>query len=693
VAEGGRSRARGASATRALRAYAAILDVELRALARDRRALFSAIFLPALLYPLVFAGHRLVDRVTHETLELREVRVALDLDRAPPDCASRLRELIAREGPAALVDVDASELVEMEPAVQAGGLDAIERQRMIVQALLATAGGADALLVARVQDEEPRFALRPYYDGTDDASNEANRRVARALSEIARELRDRRMRTLVGADPARGLAPVPIDTASAEDKSGAALGRLLPLVAVLVLLSGASYAALSAFAGERENGTLETLLVQPVPALAIVAAKFTAVLAAALATLLVNAASALGCIALGLAKLPGSMPIEASGAPGAAGVAIGAGRLALAALAFLPAALFLCAVLCALCGRARTFRQGQQMLLPLMLVALMPALLATQPEVETDALLAAVPLVGPALALRDALRGAADGALVAWMFAANAIWSAIALVPLARALDAERSLASFDVERESAERRIQSRYALRFGAVAVFLVYMAGSTLQVWQPVWGLLITLWVLLPVLAILSARGTARRAREPLPRTLSLGAPAWHHAIGAVLLAPALARAVEIFFEWQKSVLPLPSGYEEIALPLELRSLSPLASFLVLALSPAVCEELFCRGALLSGLKRDLGIVQCIVYDALVFGAMHASIERFAPTALVGAVLTAVALRSRSVWPCVALHAAYNAVLLGGEEIPRAASWFAIPALVCLAIPAGARSSAPR
>jgi sodium transport system permease protein len=596
-----------------------------------------------------------------------------------------VRELIAREGPAALVDVDASELVAIEPAILEGGVDAIEHQRALVQALLAAAG-ADALIVARQQEDEPHLALRSYFDGTDDASNEANRRVARALLEIAREMRDRKLSDVLGSDPARGLVPVPIDTASSEDKSGAALGRLLPLIAVLVLLSGASYAALAAFAGERENGTLETLLVQPASTRAIVAAKFTAVLAAALATLAVNAGSALGCLALGLGRLPGTVADSS-------GIAVGAERLAAASIAFLPAAVFLCAVLCALCGRARTFRQGQQMLLPLMLVALMPTLLATQPEVEMDALLAAVPLVGPSLALRDALQGTGDGALLAWMFAANAAWCVLALAPLARALDAERVFSSHDVERESAERRIQSRTALRFGAVAVFLAYTAGSTLQVWHPLWGLLLTLWVLLPALALLSARGTARRARESLARVLTLGAPRWHHALGALLLAPGLARAAQLVFEWQRSVIPLPSGYDDIALPIELQGLTPLASFFVLALSPAITEELFCRGALLSGLKRDLSALSCVAYDALIFGAMHASIERFAPTALVGAVLTAIALRTRSLWPCVLLHAGYNSMLLFGEGLPSELAWISVVGVMLLVWTPSGTSTAPR
>ena len=89
----------------------------------------------------------------------------------------------------------------------------------------------------------------------------------------------------MSVDPARGLDLEAVDLARPGDTSGATLGRWLPLLAVMVLLSGGSYAALAVFAGEREAGTLETLLVQPVPAEQIALGKFLAVLSAGSLTL------------------------------------------------------------------------------------------------------------------------------------------------------------------------------------------------------------------------------------------------------------------------------------------------------------------------------------------------------------------------------------------------------------------------
>src|SRR5439155_23528395 len=103
--------------------------------------------------------------------------------------------------------------------------------------------------------------------------------------------------------------------------------------------------------------------------------------------------------------------------------------------------------------------------------------------------------------------------LALWMLLASAAWAILALRQLSVSLDAERLLQSAGGEAESAQRRVQSRYALRWAWVAVFLLYGAGGVLQAKSLAWGLLVTLFGLLLPLALLSARGTVRRAGESL------------------------------------------------------------------------------------------------------------------------------------------------------------------------------------
>lgn len=658
----------------------AIFAHELLSLARDRRALFLSVVLPALLYPFLFWGRDWLEGFSRETLEARAIQVGVDLSRAKPELAELARAELAKQTPIELVDVDASALQEIEPEVLTGTPEAVETERATAQRILATAG-ADALLVALVVDGAPPLELRVFHDGADDDSREALRRVELARSALLME-RSLALRTeLLGNDPGAGLDPRPVDVATDADQSGAALGRFLPLIAVLVLLSGGSYAALAAFAGEREAGTLETLLVQPVPARSIVIAKFAAVLVAALATLVCNTLGMLGSAAAGLGSFPG---IDAAGPLGSGG-ALGPGlaRLVTAAIAFLPAVVLVCALLCLVCGRARTFREGQHLLLPLMLVTLAPTLLATQQDVRLDLLLGAIPLTGPALAARDALRGELDLRYVAWTFVAGAGWAWLALARVSSLLDAERVLSTSGDENEDARRAVQSQSALRWAIGCVFAIYLVGGTLQTLHTVWGLVATLCALVPLFAWLSARGTARRAKEGLATTLGLVRPRALHVLGALLCAPALHQIARAVFAWQQEALPLPVGFAQQALGVEISGLSTWGQLALLAIAPALGEELFFRGALWSGLKRDLPLWRSVGWEMLLFGAAHASIYRFVPTGLLGGVLTLVVARAGSLWPCVALHAGYNGLLVVSERWPLLAN----PWLAALALPGAA------
>lgn len=654
----------------------AICAVQLRTLLRDRRALFAAFVLPVLLYPVLFLGRSLLERISAHSLESQTVRVAVDLARAPEDARQRTRAAIEKCAPVEVEDVDAARL--LEGWEWARGPESNEAAREHAAALLAT--GCDALVIALPGERPPTWSILTYYDGTRDSANEAQRRVHAAVLALSDEIADERRLALLGYDPARGLKLSPIDVASAEDQGGANLGRWLPLLAIFVLLGGASHAALSAFAGEREAGTLETLLVHPVPSLVVVAAKFAAVLVVGIVTLLLNAASVVASLGFGLGTLPGTRAGE---------FALDATRVLGGALAFLPAAVLVCALLCLVCGRARTFREGQNLLLPLLFVTVLPTLPALQPDVRLDAFLAAVPLTGPSLVLRDVLRGTASLPLALWMFAASSGWAALALWRLATALDSERLVQHGTNEAEADGRRLQSQGALRWALVVVFAVYLVGGWLQALHPVWGLAATLWILLPIAAWASARSTARRARASIASVLSLRAPRIAHVAAALCAAPAAAACAKSVFEWQKEFLPVPSSLESVALPLEIAGLSPLAQLVLLALSPAICEELFFRGAFLGGLRKDLSWPRILALQGLFFGAVHASIHRFAPTAVLGVVLAAFVLRTRSLATAVVLHAGYNAIVVLGDRAPwiadRRLAWLGLLSAVLLLFPA--------
>lgn len=665
-----------------------VLSSELRQLVRDRRALFAAVLLPALLYPLLFWGTEELERSGEELLAAREVLVALDLGAAPPEVADRARAAILQRTPIQVFEVDAQDLVTFERE-EAGPLDpdlATAQRRTRYDRLLS--GGGSALVTGDTDPDLPsRAVFHVYFDVKDDESREAADRAKEALGEVDVRLTEARRAELLGADPALGLDLEPVDVASAADASGAALGRWLPLLAVLVLLSGGSYAALAVFAGEREAGTLETLLVQPVPSRLVVLGKFLAVLCAGGVTLSTNLASLVVCGSLGLGDLPG-FDGGATG-PGLARLALG--------LVYLPGAVLVLAVLSLVCGKARTFREGQQTILPVMIVTALPTAIVMQPELETSLLLAALPFAGAALCVRDAMAGDLALTPAAVMWVAHAGWAWLVLTRLGVLLDAERVLSSGGSGDEDALRRASARHGLRWGFISVLLMYVVGVRLQQWDLEWGLGLTLWGLVLALALATA-WRARGRRGGLAGELALGPPHPLHALAGLLCIPAALWAMGHLLTWQLEVLPMPASSQADATGLAILQWStPLLVFLV-AVSPGVCEEVLFRGALLSSLRRDLTPTRAVLWQALYFALMHLSVYRLLPTFLLGVALGALTLRARSVWPAVLAHAAYNAthILTQAERVDwssRAAwpylPWLALVGVGLLALPRGERA----
>lgn len=641
-----------------------VFTCELQGFLRDRRALISAVVLPVVLYPLLFFANSWLEKVGRETMAARQVTLGIDLTGAEDELAQSVRRRLAEELPIELVDVDAASLRELSEGLHQGRPEAELEEKHLGRELLDV--GFDAIVSCVPHPVlAGRVGFRVHYDGSRDLSNEAQERAERALDDLAaREAQRRRASVLGDADPGLGLDAERVDVATAEKTSGAALGKMLPLVAVLVILSGGAYGALAAFAGEREARTLETLLVQPVPAAAVVHGKFMAVLALALAALVSNALSLVGSVLSGLGRLPGMQALDARGlslevlGPELA-------RLGLGALMFLPAALLLCALLCWLSARARSFREGQQAIFPLTLIAALPAAAVGAADVDLAWGTALVPLLGNALCLRDAVAGRLAAGPAALAFGAGLAWAALVLRRMAGLLDAERDLQGDEHEREQNLRRTQSSRALAWGFAAALALYAVGGWLQSRSPLWGLAATLWVLAPLLAWLAARGTARRARATLGQVLSLRRPSAWHVVGALCLAPTLAWLMRQWVPLQQRLLPMPSTHMGPDSPFAAVLDQPAwVLFLVLALSPAIGEELLFRGALQGGLRRDLSAGRTSLWQGLLFGLAHASLWRFVPTAVLGAVLSLITSRSGSLFPAVALHLAYNAVIVLGD-----------------------------
>jgi sodium transport system permease protein len=85
------------------------------------------------------------------------------------------------------------------------------------------------------------------------------------------------------------------------------------------------------------------------------------------------------------------------------------------------------------------------------------------------------------------------------------------------------------------------------------------------------------------------------------------------------------------------------------------------LLLAVLPALCEELAFRGFILSGLRHLGHKWWAIVLSAVFFGVAHGLLQQSIMASLLGVVLGFVAVQTGSLVPCVLFHMTHNGLML--------------------------------
>jgi ABC-2 type transport system permease protein/sodium transport system permease protein len=450
------------------------------------------------------------------------------------------------------------------------------------------------------------------------------------------------------------------------------LGTLVPLVLILMTITGAVYPAIDLTAGERERGTLEALMAAPVPRLSLLLAKYVAVLTVAMLTALVNLTAMMVTIASS-----GLGPILL-GARGLAPASLVAVLLLLALFAA-----FFAAVLLSITSFARSFKEAQAYLIPLMVVSLAPGFLSVMPGLHLGPFWSVVPLANIVLLARDVLQGEA-----AWGWGAVAVLTTLLYASLALSLAArifgsdailygsEMSWADLFRRRAGQPRASLPAALTTLAVVGPLYVLVSGLLAQLQAlPMSGQLcaaaastLMLFALVP-LAMAHLQGVCwpqgfQLQPAPLRAWLAaavLGASLWPLAYNLLVLCQQWGLAT-----WTPERLAEHRGaIEELALRLRQTPLPLL--LMALAVVPAVAEELFFRGYLLAALRGRLPGWAAILLTAGLFGLFHASLgglvalERIPPSTLLGVALGWLCWQTGSVLPGMLLHGLHNAWML--------------------------------
>ena len=169
------------------------------------------------------------------------------------------------------------------------------------------------------------------------------------------------------------------------------------------------------------------------------------------------------------------------------------------------------------------------------------------------------------------------------------------------------------------------------------------------------------LMPLLFVLVPSAVLVYWKVDLIHGLALHRPSTRHVAAGVLIglsAWVLAYEVNVL---QHAVIGIPKTAVESAevLTKTLAALPVASVFVLIALVPAVCEELLFRGLLLRSLATTERKWAAILASAAVFGLFHFVIFKFLVTAVLGALLGYLCWQSRSVLPAVVAHFLHNAI----------------------------------
>ena len=464
------------------------------------------------------------------------------------------------------------------------------------------------------------------------------------------------------------------DVATRPEAASTVWAKIFPFLLVMMSLTGAFYPAVDLCAGEKERGTMETLLISPASRAEIVVGKFLTVLLASMATALLNLAS-MGLTAWQLAGMfGGGQPLK----PGAQGA-----RSAMMASMFappswtsavwmvlllVPLAAFFSAICLSLAVMARSMKEGQYYMTPLYLVALPLIFLTLVPGIELTPLTSLIPITGASLLLKALMLGE-YGVARRYFLAVMVPIVVYGMIALWWAIDQFKSESVLFREAERFDLKSWVRHLWRDkkttpGPGEAILCFALMLT------------TGWFLMPYLGTslfgMAAMQVAVVLTPPLllailltsdpARTLRLRLPTWRHLILGVMLALVLNPFVNEMRVWVEYLFPTPDAVRKILQQLQSQFSDVGSAILLLALAPAICEEVAFRGYILSGLQRGQRTRSAIFLSAFLFGFMHVLLSLFQQlfnATLLGVVLGLLAVRSASVVPGIAFHFVNNAL----------------------------------
>jgi sodium transport system permease protein len=383
-----------------LRNISVVYRKEVTEWVRDRRTLISTVIIPLLLFPILMVGFS----------SLAVVMVGKAQQEVP-----KVMILGGEDSPQVLEKLRALDKLEIVPSADDWRHEISEKQ---IRAAVELPKGFQASLESGASETVKIY----YYEGELKSAFGANR-----IEKFFKDYRDSVVKDRLAAKnlPTSVLSPFDItqeNVAPPEKVSGAALGGLVGYMVILLCMTGAMYPAIDITAGEKERGTMETILSSPVSRTDLVLGKFSLVLSASLATATLAVISmAASFSAVGKAHI-----LKASDAAQMQ-LKIGLDSAAAVFIMALPLAILFSALLLTIALFAKSHKEAQSYVTPMTFLVVIPAVASLMPGVELTPKFALIPILNTSLVCKEIISGTYHWNSIAIIFVSTCVYAAAAL--------------------------------------------------------------------------------------------------------------------------------------------------------------------------------------------------------------------------------------------------------------------------
>jgi len=627
---------------------------EIMDLLRDKKTIIVMILIPIFLYPAMMLGSLLVMQGIVKESESKEYKIAM----VESNVSSRVFEILSDEE-----DKFEYKFKEIPYTDEEKAKEELKEKKVDLVIVSGDYKTSDILTksdkISELYDTEDLLKVKCYNLSSNTNSSSAYQYVSEILRAYSSNLRKEAFDTLF--DDAEGiLNPVDLSVesiSSSEQNAGSIIGMVLPFILIISILTGAIYPAIDATAGERERGTLETIMTLPVRKSDIMISKFMSVSTIAVFSAFLNLLSMFAMTFymyktfdmqnLGFKNFDFKLFIPAF----------------LSLLICLPVfSMFSSAVSLCVCIFAKSFKEANNITSPILIVFMFAAMASILPNVELSSATALIPVSNISLLIKSVFSLDYDYHLMLMVLLSNLVYCILLVVIMSTLFSSEEVLFGEGVngihlfENFANQKRgqIPGYGDLLFLYAALLLIMVFTSSMLVLK--WGLWGSAGVqaIILVIPLLYALYLKCNIRE----LYSLNLPKVKEMLGSVCLWIGGFTTNQVILSGLSKLIPSMVENSD-SLNSTIFEAGFIPAIIVVGICPAIAEEAAFRGFLFGSLRKRTKIWIAVIVSAAAFGLYHLNFLQFFTGLYLGSIMAYMVYKSRSIFTSALFHLLNNSI----------------------------------